>query len=71
MKTPEFDFKKHQNFSRNRKMIVRFLIYSVVISMLMYLIYDSEDTKENTENEEKIDQIDVERDEIINYELEN
>jgi hypothetical protein len=37
----------------------------------MYLIYYSEGTKENTENEEKIDQIDVESDEIINYELEN
>jgi len=71
MKTTEFDFKKHQNFSINRKMIVRFLIYSVVISVLMYLIYYSEGTKENTENEEKIDQIDVESDEIINYELEN
>jgi len=33
-----FDFKRYQNFQKSRKMVIRFIIYSVVIFILLYLI---------------------------------
>lgn len=58
MKTPVFNFKKHQNFTKNKKMIIRFVIYSFLITVLMYLIQRN-DNSELKEIDVKLEQIDV------------
>lgn len=65
MKNPQFNFKKHQNFSKSWKMLVRFLIYSVVIAVLLYLIYNPNESSKNPSNESEIEQIDMENDGIL------
>ncbi|RFC54232.1 hypothetical protein [Brumimicrobium aurantiacum] len=47
MKSSKFDFKKHQNLSKSWKMVIRFVIYSVVIAVLLFLIYNMEDNKKS------------------------
>jgi len=53
MKTPLFDFKKHQNYRRSWKMLVRFIIYGVVISFLLYLIFLKEKAPSENTNDAK------------------
>jgi hypothetical protein len=33
-----FNFRKYQNAEKSRKMLVRFILYSIVIGILFYLI---------------------------------
>lgn len=56
-----FDFKRHQSYQKSRKMIVRFVIYSVVIFLLLYLIMQQNNKKEATQNmqEVEIDEISI------------
>lgn len=44
----KFNFKKYQNYNKSWKMLIRFLIYSVVIFFLMYMIFSQK--KAPTEN---------------------
>ncbi|WP_107039509.1 hypothetical protein [Brumimicrobium mesophilum] len=56
MNKPEFDFKKHQNFSKSWKMLIRFLIYSIIITVLLFLIFFND---QSSKSEKEIDQIDL------------
>lgn len=56
----KFSFKEHQNYTKSRKMIFRYIIYTVVISFLIYLILKKENTPIEKNNEEIINQFDVE-----------
>lgn len=64
MSNSEFDFKKHQNFSKSWKMLIRFLVYSVVISLLLFLIYYENKSKEELKKGSDIEQFDIEIDEV-------
>ena len=64
MKKTEFDFKKHQNFSKSWKMLIRFLIYSIVIAVLLFLIFYRDNSVENQIKEAEIKQIDLEMENI-------
>ncbi len=64
MENLEFNFKKHQNFSKSWKTLVRFIIYSVVISFLIYLIINAKNLNQDTIKKENIDQINIKTDEI-------
>ena len=44
MQSPHFDFKKHQNFHKNRKIILHFLIYGILLFFLVFFIYQSKKT---------------------------
>ncbi|PKR81939.1 hypothetical protein CW751_00970 [Brumimicrobium salinarum] len=61
MKTPKFDFKKHQNYQKSWKMLVRFIIYGAVISFLMYLIFFTEKASPEPTNDasEKYYEVDI------------
>ncbi|PWH85571.1 hypothetical protein [Brumimicrobium oceani] len=65
MKNPQFNFKKHQNLSKSWKMMLRFIIYSVVIALLLYLIYNPEQAVKKHTNEEKVEQIELENEALI------
>lgn len=52
----QFDFKKHQSFRKSRKMVIRFIIYSVVIFLLLYLIMREE---KQAVNKEMVDEIEL------------
>jgi RsiW-degrading membrane proteinase PrsW (M82 family) len=60
MKTPIFDFKKHQNYRKSWKMLVRFIIYGGVILFLLYLIFYNEKTSPDKSDDATINQFDVE-----------
>lgn len=60
MKNSKFDFKRHQNFKKSYKMLIRFGIYIIVISFLLFLIFNQSSPK----NDEKPKEIEVEEIEI-------
>jgi glycopeptide antibiotics resistance protein len=48
-----FNFKQYQNAKKSRRMLVRFIIYSIVIGVLVYLILAKDfSSKENSENKD-------------------
>ncbi|HLV40982.1 MAG TPA: hypothetical protein VKY37_01790 [Brumimicrobium sp.] len=61
MKAPQFDFKRHQNHRKSWRMLVRFIIYGLVISFLMYLIFFKEKAPSVTTNDanEKYFEVDI------------
>lgn len=50
-KQKRFNFKKYQNAKKSRRMLIRFVVYSVVIAFILYLILES-GKPENTNNED-------------------
>jgi glycopeptide antibiotics resistance protein len=62
-KEKRFNFKQYQNAKKSRRMLVRFIIYSIVIGFLIYLILDSSSSDQNKNNEEGIDYFDIETNE--------
>lgn len=64
MKTSKFNFKKHQNFSKSWKMMIRFSVYTLVITLLIYLIFSTNNSSEKTMNEQEIEQINIEIDDV-------
>lgn len=65
MKSSKFNFKRHQNFSKSWKMLIRFLIYSVVIGILVFLIYNPGNRDEAVINSEENQQINIEIEDVI------
>ena len=51
MKAPQFDFQKHQNYRKSWRMLIRFVIYGLVISFLMYLIFFKEKAPSEPSND--------------------
>lgn len=61
-KDKRFDFKRYQNAKKSRRMLIRFIIYSIVIGFLIYLILDSNSSVEE-DREEGIQYFDIETNE--------
>jgi glycopeptide antibiotics resistance protein len=55
-----FNFKRYQNAKKSRRMLIRFIIYSIVIGFLVYLILDNSNSVEKSEQEEGIHSFDIE-----------
>lgn len=64
MKKTGFDFKKYQNLSKSRKMMIRFLVYSIVVFIITLLIYNTEETIKQETNEDQVEQIDIKIDDV-------
>ena len=60
----DFNFKQYQQYKRSWKMPVRFIIYSIVMAVLIYLIYNLESEKESASNQKIKDSIDIEIDAV-------
>jgi hypothetical protein len=60
----EFNFKKHQNFQKSWKMILRFTIYGVVMFVLLYLLMQKNEEIEQSEQVE-INQIEIDTTNMI------
>lgn len=73
MKTSEFNFKKHQNKRKDRKMLVRFIIYITVIIFLVAFILLRQKTKVTVKdsNKDTIQQFDIEIDslDVVNHKI--
>lgn len=54
-----FNFRKYQNAKKSRRMLIRFIVYSIVIGFLIYLILDSNNSSE-TNKDEGIEYFDIE-----------
>lgn len=59
-KKKRFNFKQYQNAKKSRRMLVRFIIYSIVIGFLIYLILDSSSPVQEKNNDEDINYFDIE-----------
>jgi hypothetical protein len=56
-----FDFQKHQEHKGNYKTVLRFVVYTIVIVILLYLILNQREELSPPENEIfEIDEIEVE-----------
>lgn len=62
---PEFNFKKYQNLKKSWKMIIRFIIYSVVIAFLSHLIFNAEKQSNKEVNEEQMNEINIGNEDIL------
>lgn len=58
MKEPDFNFKKHQNHHKSWKMLIRFIVYGIIISLLLYFMLYKDETTENSKKE-TIDAFDI------------
>ncbi len=48
-----FNFRQYQNAKKSRRMLIRFIIYSIVIGVLVYLILAKGfSSKENSESKD-------------------
>lgn len=61
-KEKRFNFKQYQNAKKSRRMLVRFIIYSVVIFIILYLILDKGKTERKSEENENIERFEIEFD---------
>lgn len=61
-KEKRFNFKKYQNAKKSRRMLVRFIFYSVVIFIILYLILDKGKTERKSEENENIERFEIEFD---------
>jgi len=60
MKTPGFNFKKHQNHHKSWKTLIRFSIYSLVMFLILYLIFFNEKAPSENTNDANIETFEVE-----------
>ena len=61
-KEKRFNFKKYQNAKKSRRMLVRFIFYSVVIFIILYLILDKGKAERKSEENENIERFEIEFD---------
>ena len=47
-----FNFRKYQNAKKSRNMLIRFIVYSVVIVIILYLIMEKGETQNQNEVKE-------------------
>ncbi|WP_417264764.1 hypothetical protein [Brumimicrobium sp.] len=60
MKASKFDFKKHQNYHKSWKMLLRFIIYGTVIFLLLYFTFFKEKAPSENSNDADIEVFEVE-----------
>lgn len=60
MKTPQFNFKEHQNKRKDRKMLVRFVIYITVILFLIFFALNRKKTVVRNLDNGTIQQFEIE-----------
>lgn len=61
-KDKRFDFRKYQNAKKSRRMLIRFIIYSIVISFIVYLILEEGEEEGETKKTNSIEQFEIESD---------
>lgn len=61
-KKREFNFKQYQNAKKSRRMLVRFIIYSLVIWFILYLIMEKEKSDNKIDEDQKIEYFEIESD---------
>lgn len=59
-KEKRFDFKKYQNIKKSRRMLVRFIIYSIVIGVLFYLILTQGFSSDENSSNKDVDVFEIE-----------
>ncbi len=55
-----FDFKKYQNAKKSWRMLIRFIIYSIVIGILVYLIFTEGSSSERNSKNEDVEVFEIE-----------
>lgn len=55
-----FNFKRYQNAKKSRRMLFRFIIYSIVIGILVYLILDRGASSEKNKESDNVESFEIE-----------
>lgn len=55
-----FNFGKYQHAKKSRKMLVRFIIYSIVIGILFYLILSETSSSNTNSDNEDVEAFEIE-----------
>lgn len=61
-KEKRFNFKRHQNAKKSSRMLIRFVVYSIVIILILYLILEKGKHKTKTGGSNNIEQFEIESD---------
>lgn len=55
-----FNFSKYQNAKKSRRMLIRFIIYSIVIAFILFLIMQKSQNQNNQEENNSIENFEIE-----------
>lgn len=55
-----FNFKRYQNAKKSRRKLFRFIIYSIVIGILVYLILDRGASSEKNKESDNVESFEIE-----------
>lgn len=55
-----FNFKRYQNAKKSRRMLIRFIIYSIVIGILVYLILDRGVSSDKNKESDNVESFEIE-----------
>lgn len=61
-KENRFNFKRYQYAKKSRRMLVRFIIYSIVIAFILYLIMEKGKPENKVKENDNIEEFQIESD---------